>query len=78
MYLRVLELLRRLDVSIEGEGQVRVLRLQHADADEMATTLNNITGGGRPAGGGSVGPRAPTRSSRAPCASPPTSPPTRW
>ncbi len=51
MYLRVLELIRRLDVSIEGEGQVRVFRLQHADAEEMATTLNNITGGGRAAGG---------------------------
>jgi general secretion pathway protein D len=52
MYLRVLELLRRLDVSIEGEGQLRVLRLQHADADEMATTLNNIASGGRQSGGG--------------------------
>lgn len=49
MYLRVLELLRRLDVSVEGEGQLRVLRLQHATADELATTLNNITGGGRTA-----------------------------
>jgi len=52
MYLRVLELLRRLDVSIEGEGQLRVLRLQHADADEMATTLNNIASGGRQSAGG--------------------------
>ncbi|MFO0602623.1 MAG: type II secretion system secretin GspD [Polyangiales bacterium] len=50
MYLRVLELMRRLDVSIEGEGQVRVFRLQHADAEEMAQTLNNITGGGRAQG----------------------------
>ncbi len=62
MYLRVLELLRRLDVSIEGEGQVRVLRLQHGDADEMATVLNNITNGGRaggaPAPGGSRGTNA--------------------
>jgi len=50
MYLRVLELLRRLDVSIEGEGQLRVLRLQHADAEEMTTTLNNIASGGRQGG----------------------------
>ena len=50
MYLRVLELLRRLDVSIEGEGQLRVLRLQHADAEEMTTTLNNIASGGRQSG----------------------------
>jgi general secretion pathway protein D len=55
MYLRVLELMRRLDVSIEGEGQVRVFRLQHADAEEISQTLNNITGGGRPQGGNQAG-----------------------
>lgn len=55
MYIRVLELLRRLDVSIDGEGQVRVLRLQHGDADEMATVLNNITNGGRQAGAAPAG-----------------------
>lgn len=55
MYIRVLELLRRLDVSIDGEGQVRVLRLQHGDADEMATVLNNITNGGRQAGAPAAG-----------------------
>jgi general secretion pathway protein D len=57
MYVRVLELLRRLDVSINGEGQVRVLRLQHGDAEEMATVLNNITGGGRQAGAAGQNPR---------------------
>ncbi|TAK26555.1 MAG: type II secretion system protein GspD [Myxococcaceae bacterium] len=57
MYVRVLELLRRLDVSIDGEGQVRVLRLQHGDAEEMATVLNNITGGGRQAGAAGQNPR---------------------
>jgi general secretion pathway protein D len=50
MYLRVLELLRRLDTSIQGEGQVRVLRLQHATADEVATTLNAVANGGRTGG----------------------------
>ncbi len=57
MYIRVLELLRRLDISIDGEGQVRVLRLQHGDADEMATVLNNITNGGRQAGAAGQNPR---------------------
>ncbi|MBK8692452.1 MAG: type II secretion system secretin GspD [Deltaproteobacteria bacterium] len=57
MYVRVLELRRRLDVSIDGEGQVRVLRLQHGDAEEMATVLNNITGGGRQAGAAGQNPR---------------------
>jgi general secretion pathway protein D len=50
MYLRVLELMRRLDVSIEGEGQIRIYRLQHADAEEISQSLNNITGGGRAPG----------------------------
>ncbi|MEZ4405247.1 MAG: secretin N-terminal domain-containing protein [Polyangiales bacterium] len=78
MYLRILELLRRLDVSVEGEGQLRVLRLQHATADELATTLNNITGGAAPRAVRARTSAAPTRSSRARCASPPTSPRTPW
>jgi general secretion pathway protein D len=41
-YLRVLELIRRLDVPNTGEGEVHVLPLQHAMAEEMATTLNAI------------------------------------
>jgi general secretion pathway protein D len=41
-YLRVLELIRRLDVPNTGEGEVHVLPLQHAMAEEMATTLNSI------------------------------------
>jgi general secretion pathway protein D len=41
-YLRVLELIRRLDVPNTGEGEVHVMPLQHAMAEEMATTLNSI------------------------------------
>jgi general secretion pathway protein D len=60
MYLRVLELIRRLDVPIDGEGEIHVYYLQHADADELAGTLNQITGGSR----GSAGaPGAPAPSS---------------
>ena len=53
MYLRVLELVRRLDVPIDGEGEIHVYYLQHADSDELAGTLNQITGGSasRPSGG---------------------------
>jgi len=47
MYLRVLELLRRLDVPVEGDAEVHVFYLQHADAEELATVVNNVTGGGR-------------------------------
>ncbi len=53
-YLRILELIRRLDVPNTGEGEVHVLPLQHAMAEELATTLNAILGGGggaAPAGG---------------------------
>jgi general secretion pathway protein D len=44
-YLRVLELIRRLDVPQSGEGEVHVLPLQHAMAEELATTLNTILTG---------------------------------
>src|SRR5207247_6038538 len=44
-YLRILELIRRLDVPNTGEGEVHVLPLQHAMAEELATTLNTILTG---------------------------------
>ncbi len=43
-YLRILELIKRLDVPMTGEGEIHVLPLQHADAEELAKTLNDITG----------------------------------
>lgn len=42
-YLRILELVKRLDVPIEGEGTLHVLKLQHTDAEELAKTLNSLT-----------------------------------
>ena len=54
-YLRILELIRQFDVPLHGEGKVRVHFLQHADAEEVSTTLQGLLGGGggarRPAGG---------------------------
>jgi general secretion pathway protein D len=45
-YLRVLEFIKRLDVPIRtGEGEIHVLALQHADAVELAKTLNEIVTG---------------------------------
>lgn len=44
-YLRILELIRRLDVPQSGEGEIHVLPLQHAMAEELAQTLNQILGG---------------------------------
>jgi general secretion pathway protein D len=64
-YLRVLEVIKRLDVQQTGDGDVHVLPLQHAMAEELATTLNNILSGmgtsapgqrGRAPAGGAKGP----------------------
>ena len=52
-YLRILELIKRLDVPMSGEGEIHVLPLQHADADELSKTLNDIVsnkGGAAPPG----------------------------
>lgn len=43
-YLRILEMLRRLDVPLEGEGRVHVHHVQNADATVLAETLNSIVG----------------------------------
>ncbi|HEY2517596.1 MAG TPA: type II secretion system secretin GspD [Polyangiaceae bacterium] len=58
-YLRILELIKRLDVPQSGEGEIHVLALQHADATELTKTLNEIISGaaqaGAPAGGAAKG-----------------------
>jgi general secretion pathway protein D len=54
-YLRILELIKRLDVPMSGDGEIHVLPLQHADAEELSKTLNDITGGK----GGTPAPGAP-------------------
>ncbi|MBV9945275.1 MAG: type II secretion system secretin GspD, partial [Myxococcales bacterium] len=57
-YLRVLEFIKRLDVPVRtGEGEIHVLELQHADAVELAKTLNEIVTGATAAaqGGGAPG-----------------------
>ncbi len=63
-YLRILELIKRIDVPQSAEGEVRVLPLQHADALELAKTLNEIVQGAAQAGqpprpGGAAGGAAP-------------------
>lgn len=59
-YLRILEVVRALDVPVEGEGSVHVHRLQYADAELMAQTLQSLIGGGGPAAG-SRRTKAPTK-----------------
>ena len=53
-YLRILELIKRIDIPQTGEGEIHVLALQHADATELTKTLNDIIGGS----GGSAAPAA--------------------
>jgi len=61
-YLQVLELVRRLDVPVSGEGEIHVHPLQHADAEELAGVLNSlVTGSGMSStrrGGRTGGPAA--------------------
>jgi general secretion pathway protein D len=55
-YLRILELIKRIDVPQTGEGEIHVLALQHADATELSKTLSDIiTGSAAPAPGGRPG-----------------------
>jgi general secretion pathway protein D len=49
-YLRILEMLKYLDVDIEGGGKMHVHHLQHSDAEEVANTLQSLISG-RGAGG---------------------------
>lgn len=44
-YLRLLELMKRLDVKADATGRVRVLPLQHANAEELANTLTQTLQG---------------------------------
>ncbi len=49
-YLRLLEVLKRLDSQSAETGKIHVFALQHAIAEEMSATLNQMLGGagGRP------------------------------
>jgi len=62
-YVRILEMIRALDVALEGEGRIHVHYVQHGDAEDIATTLTSIVGGGAAGGAGGAaaggaGPRA--------------------
>lgn len=56
-YLRLLEVLKRLDSQSTESSKIHVLPLQHAIAEEMAQTLNQMLGGSG-AGGGRGAPPA--------------------
>ena len=50
-YLRLLELIKRMDVPQSGEGEIHVLPLQHAGCKELSATLNQILGNATAAAG---------------------------
>lgn len=56
-YLRILEMIRQLDVPLEGSGGIHVHYLQHGDAEEISQTLSSLVTGSS-AGGGGGGRRA--------------------
>lgn len=60
-YLRMLELIKRIDVPQTGEGEIHVLPLQHADATDLTKTLNDIITG---AGSGATGAPSPPQGGR--------------
>ena len=62
-YLKLLELIKRVDVPDSGEGGIHVLPLQHAQCDELAKTLNEIMGGSK---GGAARPAAGSKGKAAP------------
>jgi len=54
-YLRLLELLKRIDTAPAAEGKIHVLPLQNAVAEELAQTLNQMISGVAARGGGAGG-----------------------
>ncbi|MCB9621840.1 MAG: type II secretion system secretin GspD [Sandaracinus sp.] len=72
-YLRILEMIRHLDVPMEGEGRIHVHYIQNGDAEEVASTLQSLIGGGGAAarpGGGAAGAAGARRPAAAPAAAP--------
>ncbi len=54
-YVKIDRLLRRVDVPIEGEGQIHIYYLENASAEDVAATLSALTSGARGAAGAKKG-----------------------
>ena len=68
-YLRILEMIRYLDVPLEGEGRIHVHYVQNGDAEDIANTLSSLIGGGS-GGGATAGAGGAARRSPSGAASP--------
>ena len=53
-YLRLLEMIRQLDVPLEGEGRIHVHYIQNGNAEDIANTLSSLIGGGGGSSGGNA------------------------
>jgi general secretion pathway protein D len=58
-YLKLLELLKRVDVAPAASGKIRVLALQHAMAEELAATMTQMLTGAKAANTNTPGAPAP-------------------
>lgn len=54
-YLKIDRLLRRMDMPIEGEGQIHIYYLENATAEDVASTLSSLTSGTGAAAKGKAG-----------------------
>ncbi len=54
-YVKIDRLLRRVDVPIEGEGQIHIYYLENAAAEDVASTLSALASGARGAAGAKKG-----------------------
>ncbi len=51
----VLQVVKKIDRDIEGEGEIHVLKLQNAKAKDLVTTLNSLAKGGKQQNKGAAG-----------------------
>ena len=66
-YLRILEMIRQLDVPLEGEGRIHVHYVQHGAASDIAAALTALIGASGPQPNRAGGPRnAAARAAAAP------------
>jgi general secretion pathway protein D len=54
----VRDFIRKVDVPVEGGGRIQVYYLKHADAEDLADTLNSLLGGAAPSGPAASAPGA--------------------
>ena len=54
-YMRILEMIRYLDVPLEGEGRIHVHYVQNGNAEDIASTLSSLIGGGSGSSGATAG-----------------------